>query len=85
MLNYFRSLFGFSIKRQVMKAVNEKIKSAQALYDQEEKELNVKFQKMVRVTQDQYENTLENLKNDAKNDKQILINKHVETVMSKFI
>ncbi len=85
MLNFFRNLFGVSIKSQVMKAVSDKISAAQKAYDDEVYILKTKLRYRKMQLLDELDVALQNLDESHCSDKANLVGKHVGSVLSKIL
>lgn len=85
MKNFFRNLFGTSIKSKVMAVIEARIESAQRLYDIEVKALKgSKKDQKVQAVKD-FDTKIKDINDTHENKKAVLVDRHVDNILSKLL
>lgn len=74
MVNFFKNLFGMSLKSKVMKVISERIDEVQKLHDSELNDLCISKNVTVRNIVEKY-----------KADKEAVTEKHINSILSKVL
>ena len=74
MINFFRDLFGFSIKSHCMKAFEKKLDEVDKLYRSDINQARYNLKERISEAKEKYED-----------DKEKIADKHITSVMSKIL
>ncbi len=85
MLNFFKNLFGISLKAKVMKAVNKKLDAMQKAYDSEVAQLVAGKKMALKRAKQEYLESVSSTKFAHNAKKSEVADKHVDSILSKIL